>query len=120
MRQTSSGRRPPLWLMAAAVASGWAALYSAATWVLQFIAAPVHDDVRLSYVAAEAGLRYGWSTIYDQAVLRSLSSSFPDATRFIDSKTTFASTPFLAWVFAPLTAFPEPVAYALWTALSLG
>ena len=114
-----SARRPPLWLAAAAVASGWAALYSIGRWLLLFAIAPVHDDVRLSYVAAEAGLRYGWSTIYDQATLRSLSSSLPEATRFIDTKTTFASTPLLAWLFAPLTAFPEPVAYVLWTVLSL-
>ncbi len=113
-----SARRPPLWLAAAAVASGWAAVYSAVTWIRQFAIAPAHDDVRLYYVAAEAGLRYGWSKIYDQAVLSALSSSFPAATRLIDEK-TFASTPLLAWVFAPLTAFPEPVAYVLWVVLSL-
>src|SRR5207244_6409247 len=77
-----------------------------------------HDDVRLYYVAAEAGLRYGWSTIYDQTVLRSVSSSFPEATRAINEK-TFASTPLMAWLFAPLTQFSEPVAYVLWVALSV-
>jgi len=112
-------QRPRLWLAAAAVASAWAALYSVAQWLWLFATAPIHDDVRLSYVAAEAGLRYGWSTIYDQATLRALSSSFPESTRFIDTTTTFASTPFLAWAFAPLTAFPEPVAYAAWVLISL-
>jgi len=71
------------------------------------------------YVAAEAGLRYGWSTIYDQAILRSLSTFFPAGQRLIDSEVTYASTPLLAWLFAPLTVFPEPVAYGLWTLLSL-
>ena len=119
VRRSDARRRPSLWLAASFVASAWAALYSLVVWVLQFTVAPVHDDVRQYYVAAEAGLRYGWSSIYDQAILRELSSSFPQATRFINDQTTFASTPFVAWVFAPLTAFPEPVAYVLWVMVSL-
>ena len=119
VRRSDARRRPSLWLAASVVASGWAALYSLVVWILQFTVAPVHDDVRQYYVAAEAGLRYGWSSIYDQAVLRELSSSFPQATRFINDQTTFASTPFVAWVFAPMTVFPEPVAYVLWVLVSL-
>ena len=113
-------RRPRIWLASAAVASAWAALYTVVQWVSLYVSAPIHDDVRLCYVAAQAGLRYGWSTIYDEATLRALSSGFPESTRFIDAKTTFASTPFLAWAFAPLTAFPEPAAYAIWVAISVG
>ena len=111
-------RRPPLLLAAALVASGWTALYSCVIWLLEFVTAPMHDDVRLYYVAAEAGLRYGWSTIYDQGALRSVSSSLPAAARLIDEK-TYASTPLLAWVFAPMTVFPETVAYVLWVLLSV-
>jgi hypothetical protein len=114
-----SRRRPPLWLAAAAVASGWAALYSIGRWILLYAFAPVHEDVRMTYVAAEAGVRYGWSTIYDQAILRSLSTGFPAGQRHIDSLYTYLHPPLVAWLFAPLTAFPEPVAYALWTLLSL-
>jgi hypothetical protein len=33
---------------------------------------------------------------------------------------TFINPPLLAWLFVPFTAFSEPVAYALWTVLSLG
>src|SRR5437667_331770 len=113
-------RRPPLWLAAAAVASGWAALYTIGRWTLLFAVDPVHEDVRLTYVAAQAGLRYGWPTIYDQAILRSLSQSFPAGQRHIDSLYTYVNPPLLAWLFAPLTAFPEPVAYGLWTLFSLG
>ncbi len=116
----TSARRPPLWLAAAAVASGWATVYSIASWIASNVVGGwVHFDVRMYYVAAEAGVRYGWSTIYDQTILRSLSTSFPDGQRLIDSQITFASPPLLAWLFVPLTLFPEPVAYALWTALSL-
>src|SRR5207244_9550827 len=105
-------RRPPLWLAAASVASACAALFSIVLWILLFAVSPAHDDVRLYYVAAEAGLRYGWWTIYDQTVLRSVSSSFPETTRAINEK-TFASTPLMAWLLAPLTQFSEPVAYVL-------
>jgi hypothetical protein len=117
---STSVRRPPLWLAAAAVASGWAALYSIARWILLYAFTPVHEDVRMTYVAAEAGVRYGWSTIYDQAILRSLSAGFPAGQRHIDSLYTYLHPPLVAWLFAPLTAFPEPVAYGMWTLLSLG
>ncbi len=70
------------------------------------------------YVAAEAGLRYQWSSIYDLAILRSLSMSFPAGERVIEYRLTYASPPLIAWLFAPLTAFSEPVAYLLWTLLA--
>jgi Glycosyltransferase family 87 len=112
-------RRPPLWLAAAAVACAWGAVYSAALWIVLFARRPVHEDVRMTYVAAEAGLRYGWSTIYDENVLRSLSQGFPPTDRVIDPVLTYLNPPLLAWLFAPLTAFSEPVAYVIWTLFSL-
>src|SRR5438270_9393827 len=112
-------RRPPLWLAAAAVASGWAALYDIARWVLLFALDPVHEDVRMTYVAARAGVQLGWPAIYDQAVLRSLSTSFPAAQQHIDALYTYLNPPLLAWLFAPLTVFPEATAYGLWTLISL-
>ena len=113
-------RKPPLWLAAAAVTSAWMAAYSMGRWILQFATGPVHEDVRLTYVAAEAGVRYGWSTIYDQSVLRELSTSFPGDAHYIDSVMTYVNPPLLAWLFAPLTVFSEPVVYAVWTVVSLG
>jgi Glycosyltransferase family 87 len=113
-------RRPPLWLAAAAVASGWGALYSIGRWILLFVVGPVHQDLRFTYVAAEAGLRYGWSTIYDAATLHSLSTSFPLSQQYIGGSLTYINPPLLAWLFTPFTALSEPVAYALWTVLSLG
>jgi hypothetical protein len=113
-------RRPPLWLAAAAVAAGWGAVYSIGRWIVLFALGPVHEDIRFTYVAAEAGLRYGWSTIYDPATLRSLSVSFPPGEQVIGSHLTYINPPLLAWLFAPLTAVSEPVAYAVWTALSFG
>ena len=115
----ASMKRPPLWLAAVATASAWAALYSVGRLILWFIVEPYHEDVRMIYVASEAGLRYGWSTIYNQDTLRALSSSFPAQDRTIDNVLTYLHPPLLAWLFAPLTAFPEPVAYVIWTFVSL-
>ena len=119
MKGATAKPRPPLWLAAGAVASGWAAVYSFGRWIAYFVQHPIHEDVRLIYVAAEAGTRYGWSTIYDEGTLRTLSSSFPADDRTIDSVLTYLHPPLLAWIFAPLTVFPEPVAYVLWTAISV-
>ena len=111
--------RPPLWLAAAAVAVAWAAIYDIVVWIVLFARQPVHPDFRIFYVAAEAGIRYGWSSIYDVSVLRSLSSSFPAGQNYINSALPYIHPPILAWLIAPLTALPLPVAYAVWSALLL-
>src|SRR5262245_16657463 len=112
--------RPPLPLAAAAVAAGWGALYSVGRWIVGYVTLPIHDDVRYDYVAAEAGLRYGWSKIYNLDVLRRLSAGFPAPQNTIHPGGTFINPPLLAWLWTPLVAFPEPVAYLIWTLLSLG
>jgi len=101
------------------VAAGWGAIYDVGRWLVAYATFPAHEDVRIYYVAAEAGLRDGWSTIYDLPTLRALSVGFAGGQTNIDSSATYISPPLLAWLFAPLTAVPEPVAYALWAALSL-
>jgi hypothetical protein len=117
---TSRPRRPPLWLAAAAVVAGWAAVYDIAVWCSLFVREPVHPDFRIFYVAAEAGLRFGWSSIYDVSKLRSLSSSFPAGQNYINAALPFIHPPLVAWLVAPLTALPVPAAYAVWSAVLLG
>jgi Glycosyltransferase family 87 len=112
-------RRPPLPLAAATMAAAWGAAYTAVRWVTAYASVPIHDDVRYDYVAAEAGLRYGWSRIYDQSLLARLSAGFPAPQNTIHPGGTFINPPLLAWLWAPLVAFPEPVAYAAWTVLGL-
>jgi hypothetical protein len=111
--------RPPWWLVAAAVGSAFAAAHAIAVWIFLFAMMPVHEDVRMTYVAAQAGLHYGWSRIYDQPTLRALSASFPTDQRTINDLYTYVHPPLVAWLFAPLTAFAEPVAYLVWTAVSV-
>jgi len=111
--------RPPLWLAAAALVAGWAALYDVVTWVILFVRQPIHPDFRIFYVAAEAGLRYGWASIYDLTTLRALSASFPAGQNYITPAVPFINPPVFAWLIAPLTALPFAVAYALWSAISL-
>ena len=103
----------------AAVAAFWAATYDIATWLVQFARQPIHPDFRIFYVAAEAGVRYGWPSIYDLAKLRALSASFPAGQTYINEQLPYITPPLLAWLIAPLTALPVPIAFALWSALSL-
>ena len=119
MSRASPTSRPPLWLATAAVAAFWAATYDVATWLVQFARQPIHPDFRIFYVAAEAGVRYGWPSIYDLAKLRALSASFPAGQTYINEQLPYINPPFLAWLIAPLTLLPVPIAFALWSALSL-
>ena len=119
LAEESGRRRPPLWLASAATAAAWGALYSLGRWVFGFATFPIHEDVRINYVAAQAGLQYGWSKIYDFATLRQLSLVFPAADRSIDATATYISPPLLAWLFVPLTLVPEPAAYLIWTLAAL-
>ena len=109
--------RPPLWLACAAVVAAWGAIYDVGVWFIQFATQPVHPDFRIFYVAGEAGLRYGWSSIYNVSTLRMLSASFPPGQTYITSALPFIHPPLLAWLIAPLTSLPVAVAYAVWCAV---
>ena len=106
-------------MAAALVATFWGAVYDLGRTTLLFVLNPFHIDFRVFYVAGQAGLERGWSAIYDLQTLRSLSSGFPATERFIDPSTAFVSPPVFAWMIAPLTVLPLPVAYVLWTLISL-
>jgi len=101
------------------MAAFWGAAYSVGRWTVEYVTRPIHDDVRYDYVAAEAGLRYGWSKIYNLDILRQLSAGFPAPQNTIHQGGTFINPPLLAWLWTPLVIFPEPVAYLIWTVLSL-
>jgi len=116
MQEQSFIARPPLWLAAGAVAAGWGAVYTTARFIFAFAGDAIHLDTVITYVAAEAGLRYGWSRMYDVATLRALASPFRIP---VDSTSMYINTPMWAWLLTPLTTVSEPTAYALWSILSL-
>jgi hypothetical protein len=116
MRRSS---RPPLWLAAAAMASFWAVAFSVVRWVQLFQVDPYGNDFRVFYVAAKVGLSVGFSNIYNTDRLSLASAAFPIHDRVYDSNYLYANPPLLAWIVAPLTALPEPAAFAVWTVLGL-
>src|SRR5256885_16152645 len=108
MTTSPAPRRPPLWLASAVLACGWGAAYSVALWVFLFTRRPVHEDVRMTYVAAEAGLRYGWYTVYDGNGPRARSSGFSPPGSVPSPRLFLATSPLLAWSVCPRAAVCRP------------
>ena len=118
-RMSARAARPPLWLAAAAIASFWGVVFGVVRLVRIFVDDPYGNDFRVFYAAAKVGLGSGWSHIYDAGLLRAASSAFPVQDQVYDSSHFYVQTPLLAWIVAPLTAFPEPAAFVLWTVLGV-
>jgi hypothetical protein len=117
--RTSGSSRPPLWLLAAAVAAFWSAAYDVQQWVGEFMRSAVHVDFATFYVAAEAGVRHGWPSMYDTATLQSLATTHGLQHDYISSAQLFVNPPLFAWLVVPLTLLPIPAAYLAWTIVSL-
>jgi hypothetical protein len=117
--RTSGIARPPLWLVAAAVAAFWSAAYDVQQWVGEFMRDAVHVDFATFYIAAEAGVRYGWSSMYTTATLQSLATTHGLPPDYISSAQVFVNPPLFAWLLVPLTLLPIPAAYLAWTLVSL-
>src|SRR3989442_463011 len=118
--RTSSSARPPLWLVASVVAAFWSAAYDIQQWVTEFVRSAVHVDFATFYIAAEAGMRYGWSSMYDRATLQALATTHGLPHDYISSAQVFANPPAFAWLLVPLTVLTIPAAYLVWTIVSLG
>jgi Glycosyltransferase family 87 len=115
----SKDRLPPLWLSAAALTAAITVAFGLMRWVDHFVSAPYAEDFRVTYVAAEIGLSRGWSHIYDLDLQRQLSAGFGPQGSVISSDHNFVAPPLLAWLVTPLTLFPLPAAYLIWTIGSL-
>ena len=110
---------PPLWLAASAVAAGITAAFGVGRWIDHFVIAPYAEDFRLDYVAAEIGLKYGWSHLYDRDLQSALSAGFGPIGSVISRDHNFVTPPPLAWLAVPLEPFPLPLAFLSWTLVSL-
>jgi hypothetical protein len=79
----------------------------------------VHVDFATFYIAAEAGVRYGWSSMYTTGTLQSLATAHGLPHDYISSAQLFVNPPIFAWLLIPLTLLPIPAAYLAWTMVSL-
>ena len=72
-------------------------------------------DFHTYLAAAAVGLQQGWSHIYDQALVT------VDQKHLVASQLSqpFLSPPTVAWLAAPLTAFPYWTAYSIWAISTL-
>jgi alpha-1,2-mannosyltransferase len=70
----------------------------------------IGTDFRLPYAAAEIGLRYGWSHIYDPDLQRTTVLALGHSDLF----QPYLNVPPWAFLVTPLTFIPYPIAYAIW------
>ena len=110
---------PPLWLSASAVAAGITVAFGIRRWIDHFVSEPDANDLRGPYVAAEIGLKYGWSHIYDRDLQRALSAGFGPLGSVISPDHNYVGPPLLAWLVLPIEPLPLPIAFLIWTLICL-
>jgi hypothetical protein len=115
----SDGRLPPLWLSASALTAALVFAFAVQRWIAHFVSDPYSEDFRLYYVSARIGLTYGWSHIYDLDLERQVASIYGPVDGVIGPHNNFVTPPPVAWLVAPLTVFPLPAAFVIWTVVSL-
>ena len=116
---TKHGNLPPLHLAIPALVGAWAVAFEIPHLIGMVAHDPAASDFRLFYVAAEAGLMWGWSHVYDPAKLHELSLAFGPAEPAISPAYTYQNPPLLAWIIAPLTLLSLPAALYTWTAINI-
>jgi hypothetical protein len=79
---------------------------------------PGYSDFGSYYLYARVGLHHGWSALYDLAVQRQEWVAMGGAP--VIPWWPIIYPPPLAWLAAPFTLVPLPVAHAIWTALLFG
>ena len=103
---------------AGAVTAALFAVFDLYQWAAAYASDHFHNDFTFYYVAAKIGLTHGWPSIYDlslqQQQLDMLGSGIQVA-----ELARYISPPPVAWLAAPLTVLPFPVAYWIWSALLL-
>jgi hypothetical protein len=115
---TGSRRWGNLGTAAGALAASLFALFDLYQWVVAYAADHFHNDLTFYYAGARIGLAHGWASIYDlqlqQVELDAMGSGIT-----IAQLARFISPPPVAWLAAPFTALPFPIAYWTWSALLL-
>ncbi|GAC1654334.1 MAG: hypothetical protein NVS9B1_05370 [Candidatus Dormibacteraceae bacterium] len=88
-------------------------VYQLVSWLPRSLG---QNDFRLYYSAATIGLHHGWGRIYDAGLQRAgVAAAWPMAPGI--EWFPYVNPPPLAWLVAPLTLLPAPVAYVPWVIL---
>src|SRR5512135_311616 len=107
-----------LGVAAGAAAASLFALFDLYQWLAAYASDHFHNDLTFYYAGARIGLAHGWPSIYDldlqQLELNAMGSGITVA-----QLARFISPPPVAWLAAPFTALPFPIAYWTWSALLL-
>lgn len=115
---SASRRWRNLGTAAGALAASLYALFDLYEWVVAYASDHFHNDLTFYYAGARIGLVHGWASIYDlhlqQVELDAMGSGMT-----IAQLARFISPPPLAWLAAPFTALPFPIAYWAWSATLL-
>jgi hypothetical protein len=114
-----ASRLPPLRLAIPTVVATWALVFE----IQRFIGLVRHDpaatDFRLFYVAAAAGLKGSWSSIYDPNVLHLFSERYGPGDTQISPDYMYQNMPILAWAIAPFTETDLATALWIWSAINI-
>jgi Glycosyltransferase family 87 len=117
----ASDRRPPILHAVLLVIGAWAVVFELLRFVGLVSSQPANNDYRVFYLAAEAGIRWGWPHMYDPSRLQELNASFAlPVSSDISPLYTYLSPPLLAWLIATLVPLPFTVGFCIWAALNAG
>src|SRR6266853_2493004 len=76
---------------------------------------PIGIDFHTDLAAAVVGLHQGWPHIYDQSLVAAAQQQLVPT----QGSQPFLSPPPVAWLVAPLTLVPYPVAFGIWAVITL-
>ena len=111
---------PPLRLAAPAIAAAWALAFEVSRLIGLVAKDYTANDFRLFYVAAQVGVRWGWSTIYDPGRQQLMSEALGPGHPAIIALYTYNFPPLVAWIAALLLFLPLPAAFYAWGGLNVG
>lgn len=97
----------------------WFLLGDLPLWFYWFPRVPDLDDFTLYFAAARLGLEHGWSHIYDYQLQATEFARLHSAAQSFDWRSFYITPPPMAWLVAPLTVLPHPVAFYVWAGLLL-
>jgi len=111
---------PPLRFAIPGLVGLWAIAFEIPRFVGLVESDPGLNDFRLFYLVAQAGLKWGWSSMYDPARLHELGLALGrPADAVINAAYAYEYSPLLAWLVAPLTILSLPAAFYIWTAVNI-